>query len=268
MSPIKKELSDFITVAECGNFSKAADLLGVKQSGISKSIMRLEDELNTKLFMRGPRLLKLTDAGVVFYEQAIKLRNDWNLATQKARALDTEVNGKFVLAAHPVIAKYILPKVFQQALKEPGIDLDINLVSSKEAVELVREMKADFAIAVKPFPYPDLIIKPLWKEYIGLYSKDGSEQDALMYNPAMINSHEYLTQFGHCKTTAINDYQVLYSTVKRNPKSMCFLPNPIVDNEGRLKLIKRMTKTIDVCLVYRHDRLKTKGFKYLLKSIK
>lgn len=268
MQAIRKEIQDFIIVNKYGNFTRAADQLGVKQSGLSKSIMRLEQELKTKLFMRGARELKLTDAGLIYLEEIKKIMAIWELAEQRAQQLTTEIHGQFTIGSHAVIAKYILPKIYQNISKQAAIDLQTVLISSKEAVESVREMKLDMAIAVKPIHYPELVIIPLWKEYIGLYSYDGEMKEHILYNEEMINSHEFLGMFANKKSSAINDYQVLYSISKRNKHTMCFLPNPIADNEGKLKLIKKMTKPIDVCLVYRADRLKTKGFEFLLSSIK
>lgn len=268
MSPIRKEVIDFIRVTEAGNFSKAADLLGVKQSGLSKSIKRLEDDLGIKLFMRGARHIKLTDAGHLFYQQALDITKNWQKTTQKARALSSEIEGNFSIAFHPVIGKYILPRVMNKILDYPAIELSINLMSSREAQLSVREMKFDIALAVNPLPYPDLVIKPLWKEYIGLYSQDGEQKETLLYNEDMINVLEHISPFNNLKKIAINDYQMIYSVAKRNDKSMCLLPNPIADNEGRMKLIKQITKEIDVCLVYRQDRLKTKGFNFLIDSFK
>lgn len=266
MNPVRKEVIDFIRVTEAGNFSRAADLMGVKQSGLSKSIKRLEEELGIKLFMRGSRHLKLTDAGHLFYEQAKDLNKAWQHTTQKARALSSEIEGHFTLAFHPVIGKYILPKIMNKTLSYPALDISIQLMSSRDSQLSVREMKTDIALAVNPLPYPDLVIKPLWKEYIGLYSKDGETKETLLYNEDMINVIEHTSPFTNVKKIAINDYQMIYSVAKRNNKTMCLLPNPIVDNEGKMKLIKQITKKIDVCLVYRQDRLKTKGFKYLLDS--
>ena len=267
-NPLKKEVTDFLAVIKYSNFSKAADKLGVKQPGLSKSIKRLEEELGVKLFMRGARDLKLTDAGVIFYQDTLEILKSWDKAIQRSKQLKSEIHGQFSLGTHSIIGKYILPKLLKDVFKQKSLELSINLTSSKEAVELVREMKLDLAIAVKPIQYPDLIIIPLWKEFIGLYSKDGQTKEHIIYNDEMINAHEYLGQFNDAKKTAISDYPTIYSITKRNANCMCFLPNPIAENEGKLKLIKKMTREINVCLVFRQDRLRTKGFNYLVKSIK
>lgn len=267
MTPFRKEYLDFLIVSEYKNFSQAADKLGVKQSGLSKSIKRLEEELKHKLFMRGARELRLTDAGLILKEELIREGHSWQLAIERIDRLHTDVQGTFELGAHPVLAKYIIPKVLGEVNKEKGVDVNIHLTSSRESVEMVREMKLDLAIAVSPIQYPDLVIKPLWKEYIGLYSKTGEMEEQLYYNPDMINALEYIGKYATHKSKMINDYQIIYSIAKRSSGTMCLLPNPIVDNEGKLKLIRKLSKDINVCLVYRQDRLKTKGFSFINKTI-
>lgn len=50
----------FYEVASCGNISKAAKKLYISQPAISKSIVKLEDGLDTKLFHRNSRGVTLT----------------------------------------------------------------------------------------------------------------------------------------------------------------------------------------------------------------
>lgn len=53
----------FYAVAEFENFSRAADNLHISQPAISYSIKELEQELNTKLFIREKGKVILTDSG-------------------------------------------------------------------------------------------------------------------------------------------------------------------------------------------------------------
>ena len=53
----------FYDVSKYGSFSKTAELTYSTQSSISKSIKKLEDELETKLFYRNPHGVELTEDG-------------------------------------------------------------------------------------------------------------------------------------------------------------------------------------------------------------
>ncbi|MDG2536946.1 LysR substrate-binding domain-containing protein [Dyella jiangningensis] len=58
----------FIAVAAEGSFARAADRLGVGRSAISRSIQKLEAQLNARLFLRTTRSTTLTREGELFYE--------------------------------------------------------------------------------------------------------------------------------------------------------------------------------------------------------
>ena len=53
----------FYAVAECKSFSKATELLHVSQPAISRSVKELEEQLDTQLFIRGSKSVKLTENG-------------------------------------------------------------------------------------------------------------------------------------------------------------------------------------------------------------
>lgn len=63
----------FISLAECLNFTKAAEKEHTTQTSMSRKINSLESELHVTLFHRDRRSVKLTSAGTEFYTQAKKL---------------------------------------------------------------------------------------------------------------------------------------------------------------------------------------------------
>ena len=66
-------LKYFVTVAEERSFSRASQRLFISQPALSQQISALEAEFNVKLFIRGGKLLELSDAGKVFYRYAVKI---------------------------------------------------------------------------------------------------------------------------------------------------------------------------------------------------
>lgn len=58
-----EDLRYFVTSAECGSISAAAEMLYTSQPHVSQVIKRLENELGAVLFERGPEGVKLTSAG-------------------------------------------------------------------------------------------------------------------------------------------------------------------------------------------------------------
>lgn len=59
----------FIAVAMEGSFARAADRLGIGRSAVSRSVQKLEAQLNARLFQRTTRSTSLTGEGELFYEK-------------------------------------------------------------------------------------------------------------------------------------------------------------------------------------------------------
>jgi len=69
-------LTVFARVVEQGGFTAAASKLGLSPSAVTKTIARLEDELDTQLFNRTTRRLRTTDFGQDFYERCVQILAD------------------------------------------------------------------------------------------------------------------------------------------------------------------------------------------------
>ena len=67
-SPFRKEFLSFFVTAENGSILKASQILGLQQAGLSKIIMKLEGELNQKLFTRSQKGVQLTANGQVIFD--------------------------------------------------------------------------------------------------------------------------------------------------------------------------------------------------------
>ena len=84
----------FVAVAEERSFTRAAERLHISQPPLSRQIQQLEDEVGVQLLERDARPLRLTVAGQVFYERAVRLIEQVNetitmtrRATQRDRRL-------------------------------------------------------------------------------------------------------------------------------------------------------------------------------------
>ena len=68
-----RHLRYFVCVAREGSFTRAAEILRIAQPPLSRQMQQLEDELGFVLIERGTRPLHLSEAGRLFYEQAIQV---------------------------------------------------------------------------------------------------------------------------------------------------------------------------------------------------
>lgn len=106
-----KQLEAFVQIADSGSFSKAAKELYLTQPTISAHISSLEKELNTRLFVRNTKDVRLSDSGMVLYDYAKQM-----IALQK-KIEDTfvvrEEKGQqcITIAASTIPAQYLLPGI-------------------------------------------------------------------------------------------------------------------------------------------------------------
>lgn len=68
-----RHLRYFVAVARERNFTRAAEKLHIAQPPLSRQVQQLEDELRIDLIEAGSRPLRLTEAGRLFYEQALQI---------------------------------------------------------------------------------------------------------------------------------------------------------------------------------------------------
>ena len=88
-------LDTFITVADCGSFTKASDKLYISPTAVMKQMNSLESHLNLKLIERTSSGIKLTAAGEVIYRNA-KFMKDYSMkAIAEAKATELSYDTTF-----------------------------------------------------------------------------------------------------------------------------------------------------------------------------
>lgn len=78
-------LKTFICVAECGSFTKAAELLYLSPNAVKKRIGSLEESTGINLFERTLKGEKLTSAGKSFYNDAKNMVQNYNNSVERAK---------------------------------------------------------------------------------------------------------------------------------------------------------------------------------------
>lgn len=139
------------TVRRNFNLTEVGNALFTSQSGVSKHIKDLEDELGVELFVRkGKRLLGLTDPGkdlLVLVERM--LHDARNIKTLAEQYSQRDV-GQLTVAATHTQARYALPRVIAEFKKAfPRVHLKLHQGSPQEIVDLLLEGEADIGIATE-----------------------------------------------------------------------------------------------------------------------
>ena len=102
----------FLTVAETGSFTRAAQQLGVTQPAVSQHMTTLENQLGTRLLTRAKGECTLTSEGSAFKEYAEKILYWYRAADAMFGPGGRLTSGRPVrIAADSVVASYLLPPV-------------------------------------------------------------------------------------------------------------------------------------------------------------
>lgn len=91
----RQQLQCFVCVADKLNFTKAAEELYISTPTVTHHIKNLEKELNTILFIRTSRMVKLTDAGNLFYSDAKEILTKMDVAEKRVQKM-TAKNISFI----------------------------------------------------------------------------------------------------------------------------------------------------------------------------
>ena len=143
-----KELYIFTVVVEQGGFTKAADLLALTQSAVSKNIAKLEEKLDILLFTRDHKNLYITEAGSEFYITAKswidELASDhtklWNLQHKQMSTL------KIGLVNNTDLEMYFWPvwQKFKRRFPEVTAEYDTKTLADMTQMILSHELDIVF----------------------------------------------------------------------------------------------------------------------------
>lgn len=136
-------------VTETGNFARAAEMLGLTPSGVSRAIARLEARVGVRLFDRNPRDVSLTEEGRRFHAQVMPLLAGLEEAAAEAAGATTTVAGKLRVSVDPWFARTLLAPRLQDFLtRYPRLSIDLATSNYRE------DMMAGIDVAVR-FGPPD-----------------------------------------------------------------------------------------------------------------
>lgn len=131
-------MDEFVAVAECGQFTAAAERMGVSSSHISRQIVRLEERLQTRLLYRSTRRVTLTEAGQTFLQHCQRLQDGREEALRAVGDLASEPKGLLRMTCAVAYGeRFIAPLVTEFMGLYPQLRIDIEL--SNRTLDLVHE---------------------------------------------------------------------------------------------------------------------------------
>jgi DNA-binding transcriptional LysR family regulator len=150
-----RQLRYFVAVGEERHFGRAAERLGIAQSGLSQQIKSLERSLRVRLVDRSARPIELTPAGAAFLEEARLVLELADRAVDRVRrtagsTTSTLRFGGSSLGNGPVVEELL--RVARNRL--PDVDLQVHLGTTTHNVLSLNRRMLDIVFAYRPFESP------------------------------------------------------------------------------------------------------------------
>jgi DNA-binding transcriptional LysR family regulator len=150
MSDRLSGIAAFIEAVEAGSFAEAARRMNLSRSAIGKTIARLEQRLDVRLFNRTTRQQSLTDEGEAYFERCQQALAELTAAESALDSRRAEPAGMLRVSAPMQLGRHcVAPILVDLAVRHPRLQLDLSLAD--RFVDLTEE-RIDLAIRVTPLP--------------------------------------------------------------------------------------------------------------------
>lgn len=169
-------LKTFVTLVEVKNFTKTAEILLMSQPSVSLHIKKLEEEFQTKLFLRSPKFLKVTLTGEILYDRAKQMITIYEQTRQDIQEHDKSIKGELKIGASFTIGEYILPSLLIDLQEEyPELELQVVIGNTEEIVQAVRLYKVDIGLIEGQTNEKELSVHPFMQDELFIVSSNNHE---------------------------------------------------------------------------------------------
>jgi DNA-binding transcriptional LysR family regulator len=272
------QLDAFIAAADCGSFSRAAEVLNVAQPSLSNRIQSLEREVGQTLFERMGRGVKLTDAGVAFLpyaQRAIRTLSDGLFVLEGTRE---GTMGRLTIGTAPAVGTYVLPRLLKAFHdNHQGVDISVRTGHSEDVLQMVLEDEVQVGFG-RPISHPDVRTLTLYRDELVLvvssahpYAKHGRVNVSDLEGESLIvfdrESSYYTLILSLFRDLGVVPHQQMYLDSIEATKKMveqnlgiALLPAVSVDREIKLGTLHKLQLDTpepvlrDIALMYRRNK--------------
>ncbi|SKC09622.1 DNA-binding transcriptional regulator, LysR family [Lachnospiraceae bacterium] len=201
----------FYYAAKYKNFSRAAIELGTSQPNITRTINRLEEDLQCKLFLRNNRGIQLTPEGEELFSHVSiaiqQLQRGEQKLTDKSRLKSGSVS---IGVSETALNIFLLNKLQQFHERYPGVRLKLVNYSTRKAIHALERGSIDLAVVTTPTelqsPMKEILLLPFHDILIGgtafsflkgqtLHLRDLANYPLIRLNESTMTYHFFETLF-------------------------------------------------------------------------
>jgi DNA-binding transcriptional LysR family regulator len=161
------ELRVFVTAAEEGNFSRAAERLQLSQSAISQNIQAIERTYGVELFVRRGRSVELSEAGHAILPLAREVLHSSRKFEDAMQNVNKQIGGELLIGCSTSAGRYLMPSllsVFQQQF--PAVRSRVKVLSREGVLEQLLSEMIPLGISSRPFEHHELESVPLFDDKV------------------------------------------------------------------------------------------------------
>lgn len=141
-----RQMEYFVALAEENQFTRAAEITRVSQSGLSAAIKSLEDDLDTKLFTRTTRRVELTAAGHALFPHARNLLAEANAGRDAVAATIGRFAGALRVGAEQCLGSVNVPELVERFhRRHREVEITFTQAGSGDLLRRMRDGEIDLA---------------------------------------------------------------------------------------------------------------------------
>jgi DNA-binding transcriptional LysR family regulator len=160
------QLEAFVQVATHHSFSRAAEALQLTQPSITARIQALERELGEKMFERGGRSVRLTDAGTIFLPYAERMLQMLREAKESVEEVLSVQAGSLRLGSALTISTYVLPRILHAFhSRYPGVEVVVHTGRSDQVLNMLLSDEVQVGL-VRSLVHPDVETVDLYADEV------------------------------------------------------------------------------------------------------
>jgi DNA-binding transcriptional LysR family regulator len=161
------ELRVFVTAAEEGNFSRAAERLQLSQSAISQNIQAIERSYGIELFVRRGRSVELSEAGQAILPLAREVLHSSSKFEDAIKNVNKEIGGELLIGCSTSAGRYLMPSLLSLFQKQfPSVKSRVKVLSRESVLEQLLNEMIPLGVTSRKFDHHELISEPLFDEKV------------------------------------------------------------------------------------------------------
>ncbi len=195
-----QQLKYIVAIDRFRNFARAADACNISQPTLSAMLVKLEDELDVRIFERTNKQVKPTTVGQQIVQQAQKALMEANKIAEIVNEGRGSINGSFALSVGPTIAPYLLPQ-FIKHYREKYAEVSLTICELKAdfMLDSLLRSELDAGVAISGNVRQGVLEIPLYTERFYVYLSEKCWRKLPVFKPENLeNENMWVMKEAQC----------------------------------------------------------------------